>query len=194
MTKVHKITLCVIDHDELGGDAVGKVLETARYPNHCIRPNAMAVETAEVEWHDKHPLNYQTTQREAFDKLFPDAPTDVTPWKSCGISHNDITLFKLEDQPATVRIPLTRNKADAWLLVHEDDEVIRFACFEFFMSNADGSDVQCSMLFHGSGISGSLRECRHIWWGGPGDSGYTYSLNFDVVAEALNELRTWFDG
>lgn len=65
-TKVHKVTLIVVDHDDLGGAQVGSVLELASYPNNCVSPSVVRVETKEVEWSDDHPLNKRGTNRLAF--------------------------------------------------------------------------------------------------------------------------------
>ncbi len=73
MTKVHKITLLIIDHDGLGAKSVAEVLEEQRYPNHCIHPYVMESETREVEWSDEHPLNGRATQAAAFQDLFTKA-------------------------------------------------------------------------------------------------------------------------
>lgn len=69
-TKVHRIELLVIDHDDLGADGVRSVLENARYPNRCINPDVKRVETREVEWSDEHPLNYRDTADAAYRELF----------------------------------------------------------------------------------------------------------------------------
>lgn len=68
---VHRIVLLVVDHDGLGQQEVIDVLENARYPNHCIAPSVMQIDTAEVEWSDGHPLNHGDTTAEEFDRLFP---------------------------------------------------------------------------------------------------------------------------
>lgn len=74
-TKVHKVTLCVVDHDDLGPEEVKVVLENQKYPNWCIHPRVRGVETREVEWSDDHPLNLSTTSAKAFEDLFaPAAP------------------------------------------------------------------------------------------------------------------------
>ena len=70
MTKVHKVTLLIIDHDDLGADEVREVIENTRYPNRCIAPDVMAIETREVKWSDDHPLNKHDTHRQAFVELF----------------------------------------------------------------------------------------------------------------------------
>ena len=68
--QVHKLTVMVIDHDGLGGTEVRDVLESQRFPNDCISPCVMLVDTREVEWSDDHPLNKTDTQDAAFDELF----------------------------------------------------------------------------------------------------------------------------
>lgn len=117
----------------------------------------------------------------------------MSDWTPCGKSPtgSDYTLFRLDDQHAHERIRLADQ--DAWLLVRESDSIVEFAVFEFHDSNTDGSKAHYMMLLHGSGFSGALRECRHIWWGDNGD-GYTFYLNFKVIEAALAELRRWFDG
>lgn len=57
LTKVHRVTLIVVDHDDLGATQVAEVLEGANYSNDCVRPSVVAVETRETEWSDDHPLN-----------------------------------------------------------------------------------------------------------------------------------------
>ena len=54
-----KVTLCVVDHDDIGPVEIRRVIENQRYPNRCISPNVMEVESRDIgEWHDEHPLNY----------------------------------------------------------------------------------------------------------------------------------------
>ena len=69
-TKVHRLVVCIIDHDNLGPEQVAEVLENARYPNRCINPDVVSIETAEVEWSDDHPLNMRGTSKAAFAELF----------------------------------------------------------------------------------------------------------------------------
>ena len=120
------------------------------------------------------------------------------PWKCAGksITNSDDDVFFLEDQKADELIQLAG--ADAWLAIKKDgDLIVNFAVFDFFYGPSspartpDDRKTAYVMLLHGSGPSGNLRECRHIWWG---EDGYTYYLNFAVVEAALRELRKWFDG
>ena len=69
-TKVHKVTLYIVDHDQLGHEGVVETIESTRYPNRCISPHVVDIETKEVEWSDDHPLNQTATCQIAFDELF----------------------------------------------------------------------------------------------------------------------------
>lgn len=68
--KIHRVTLLVVDHAELGAGAVTEALEETRYPNDCISPSVIDVVTAEVDWHDDHPINRRGTMRAEFERLF----------------------------------------------------------------------------------------------------------------------------
>lgn len=69
MTKVHMVTVLVIDHDDLGPDGVRETLEHTKYPNWCMCPSVMDIQTREVEWSDDHPLN-GGKQEQAAKELF----------------------------------------------------------------------------------------------------------------------------
>lgn len=74
MTRVHRITVIVVDHGDLGFECAAEI-ENARYPNDCVNPTVIAVETREVEWSDDHPLNVTARTREAAAALFgPERP------------------------------------------------------------------------------------------------------------------------
>ncbi len=70
--KVHKVTLMILDFDQLGIQGVADALENARYANDCIMPSVIDIETAEIgEWQDEHPLNSPLTEAKEFARLFP---------------------------------------------------------------------------------------------------------------------------
>jgi hypothetical protein len=69
-TKVHRVVLMIVDTDDIGAKHVTDVIEDARYPNHCIAPSVMSIETREVDFDDSHPLNNGRTKRDAFVQLF----------------------------------------------------------------------------------------------------------------------------
>lgn len=72
--KVHRIVLCIVDHDEVGGEEAGQIIQNQKYPNYCIYPMVQSVETVDIgEWSDDHPLNKSATSRAEFDRLFPRA-------------------------------------------------------------------------------------------------------------------------
>jgi hypothetical protein len=69
--KVHKITLYVIDFDDVGVDAVKEELKNTEYANHCINPLSLSSHTRDIgEWSDDHPLNFFTTRDTELNKLF----------------------------------------------------------------------------------------------------------------------------
>ena len=70
MTKVHLITLVVVDHDDIGAACVTEVLENVNYPNDCIAPHVLETESREVEWSDDHPLNRNATFEREVARLF----------------------------------------------------------------------------------------------------------------------------
>lgn len=70
MTKIHKVVLLVVDHDDLGKGGVRDAIENVRYPNHCIRPRVMQHAIREIEWEDSHPINIVGTMSAEFRRLF----------------------------------------------------------------------------------------------------------------------------
>ena len=69
--KVHKVTILIVDTDGLGAQEVKETLQNANFPNDCIYPQVMDIQTEEVVWSDEHPLNHCDTQKRAFEELFP---------------------------------------------------------------------------------------------------------------------------
>jgi hypothetical protein len=73
--QVHKITLYVVDFDNVGAEDVKGVLEDTRYPNRCISPKVLSVESCAIEWHDEHPLNFVYSAEDEIERLFSPPPT-----------------------------------------------------------------------------------------------------------------------
>lgn len=70
LVKAYRVTLLIVDHDGVG-DGIKDQIENVRYPNHCLSPKVMAVESAEIgEWHGDHPLNHRDKNVEEFKRLF----------------------------------------------------------------------------------------------------------------------------
>ena len=68
--KVYKVTLMVIDYDDLGAEEIVQAIETVNYPNDCISPIVVRSESRDIgDWTDEHPLNSRSG-RTYFDKLF----------------------------------------------------------------------------------------------------------------------------
>lgn len=68
--KIHKVTILIVDHDNLGAADVKTELENANFPNDCIHPTVVGIDTREVEWSDAHPLNNSRTLHAEFRCLF----------------------------------------------------------------------------------------------------------------------------
>ena len=69
-TKVTKVELWIVDHDHLGEEGIKSTLENTNYPNHCMGPSVIKMETREVDWIDEHPLNQYATMDAAIKELF----------------------------------------------------------------------------------------------------------------------------
>lgn len=69
-TQVHRVTLLIVDHDRIGSEEVITVLENTTYPNRCIYPSVMDIQTVAVEWSDDHPLNKESTRDSHAKYLF----------------------------------------------------------------------------------------------------------------------------
>ncbi len=68
--KVHKLTVLVVNHDDLDDEALKDNLESANFANDCMLPSVMGIETQEVEWYDDHPLNNTKTADYVFANMF----------------------------------------------------------------------------------------------------------------------------
>jgi len=69
--KVYKVELLIVDHDDVG-DEIPDILEQHhQYPNSCIMPTVMNIESRDIgEWDDNHPLNDSSQQKFAYNILF----------------------------------------------------------------------------------------------------------------------------
>lgn len=67
--RAYKLTVLVVDHDSVG-EEIAEMIEDARYPNHCISPSVIDIQSVDIgEWDDSHPLNYTDKQRECVESL-----------------------------------------------------------------------------------------------------------------------------
>ena len=69
MTTVHRITMIVVDHDDLSED---DLIEEIR---DRLRSQSIAVsshESQEIEWEDDSPFNFRSTVLAAAEELFAD--------------------------------------------------------------------------------------------------------------------------
>lgn len=72
LMKAHKVTLLIIDLDQVGAEDIKIILENQKFPNRCIAPDVKDIETVDIgEWDDDHPLNQRATADAEYQRLFP---------------------------------------------------------------------------------------------------------------------------
>lgn len=79
------------------------------------------------------------------------------------------------------------------LAVLEDDArvIVSFVVLEAMVGEgSDGHPALYRMVFEGHGVSGSLRELRHTYWG---DDGYLHFPPSKLISDAFAKLEEWFD-
>ena len=69
-TKVYKIVLCTVDHDNVGAKGMKQLIENVLLPNHIDAGTVVSIEERDIEWTDEHPLNSCRTHDAEFARLF----------------------------------------------------------------------------------------------------------------------------
>jgi hypothetical protein len=88
--KVYKVNVLVTDHDEIGENELKSVLENTMYPNHCISPDVMSIESRDIgEWSDDHPLNLKDKRKDEFNHLFGCSDKIKCKCHQCGVVFYD---------------------------------------------------------------------------------------------------------
>lgn len=80
-----------------------------------------------------------------------------------------------------------------WALLRRSEIWIEVSFVEFASSKTDGSNTMVSHVFSSSGPEGSLRECRHSYFG-PEAQGYVFYMDFGQMRAALKYMEQFFDG
>ena len=104
--------------------------------------------------------------------------------------HNEgYIVYSLDDAKAKYEV---RELNGGYLVLNWDNEKLwlKFAVMSFYSANGDGSHVYLSVEFYGEGPSGSLRECRHTYWG---KDGYLFFPNGKLITSALAALSEFYD-
>jgi hypothetical protein len=118
MTTVHKLEVLIIDHDDVGRAEIKEILEGASYPNDCINPYILNIDTREVEWADSHPLNFKTTMQQEVERLFSTpAPAAPNPAK-------DTILGMILDKQARAKEEEEKRRAVIVSFIAELDEEV----------------------------------------------------------------------
>lgn len=69
--KAYKLELLILDHDGLGDSGITSAIENAHYPNRCISPSVMKIESRDIgEWQDDNPLNFTSKKKAEYERLF----------------------------------------------------------------------------------------------------------------------------
>ena len=69
--KAYKIEILIIDHDQLWAEEIKEVIENQKYPNYCISPRIMDIQSSDLgEWDDSHPLNNINKMKDEYMKIF----------------------------------------------------------------------------------------------------------------------------
>lgn len=86
----------------------------------------------------------------------------------------------------------THARGDARLVVLVNDaEWVDWILLRW-RSHMDDADV-FGVVAHGCGFAGSLRECRHTYFGEPGDDGYVFYVEPWMLTWAFEKLAEYFD-
>ncbi len=89
--KAHKVTIMIVDFDNIGAEEVKDVIESTDYPNHCIYPEVASVETVDIgEWNDDHPLNHFDTAKAEWQRIFPSLKEGGLAMRLCDEGHPPI--------------------------------------------------------------------------------------------------------
>jgi hypothetical protein len=93
---------------------------------------------------------------------------------------SSLTGFELVDLPNEGKLVLSWDK---------ERFILKFTVLQWAMGSENG-DAFYSCIFHGTGPTSRLRECRHTWWG---DDGYVFYPDGNIIAAAFLELGKHFD-
>lgn len=101
---------------------------------------------------------------------------------------NDNVLYSLEYLKKNFSVSSLGESKGFLITTDTSYLIIYFAVMEFYCS--DEKEILLNCIFHGSGPSGNLRECRHIYWG---EEGYTFYPNGILITEAFKKLSEYYD-
>ncbi len=113
--------------------------------------------------------------------------------KPSGLTTCDEPIYLDSDLKEFTIVPLVKGAILVMKLGTEEDGFWhKFAVMDFYSEEYKTKITDYTCLFHGEGPSGSLRECRHTYWGERGD-GYIFYPNGKVIADAFVKLSAFYD-
>lgn len=89
---------------------------------------------------------------------------------------------------------------DGWLVLNDDSAEggvkysgwLKFAVLSFHSSGMLVENIGATLVFHGEGPSGHLREPRHTYWGDE-SSGYLFYPRAKIIVAGLEALKEFYD-
>jgi hypothetical protein len=122
----------------------------------------------------------------------------IVPWlkeEACisPIDERDI-LYSIDKIKTKFKVQQLQVNVRGWIVLNIKESWVEFAVFNFAESEINGENIYVEfgeLIFHGEGISGCLRECRHTYWG---ENGYIFYLPGDLITAAFQVLSEYFDG
>lgn len=108
------------------------------------------------------------------------------------MDHNKEPMYDLDGLKLRSDIEVQKLNENLYLVLKFKDSWLDFAALEFSESDLNDKNVKVSVLFYGSGATGTLRECRHTYWGPLGD-GYVFYPAAKNIASAFTALSKYFD-
>ena|SRR5258708_25253720 len=107
------------------------------------------------------------------------------------VSSCDENLYSLDNLKTSFYVEKLLCEQEAYFVLNNIDEFwFKFAILSFHSSEFNGDNTILTMVFHGEGPTGSLRECRHTYWG---EEGYMFYLKKDTIVSALEKLSEYYD-
>ena len=111
--RAYRMTILIVDHDDIGPDEAKATIEQQRFPNHCIAPVVLRVDEAEIgRWSDTHPLNTVQDRLERldwFEHFRTKCEAAHPPMWSVWRHHRRQTLYQVV---GTIRVRLS--ESDGW--------------------------------------------------------------------------------
>ena len=107
-------------------------------------------------------------------------------------SHNGEPCYALSQILEIGEVRFLGDREDECIVFLKNGEYGKnFAVFQY--DYADANETFMSVIWHGCGTTGNLRELRHSYFGHPEDNGYIFYVPLDLMEKAIKVLREFFN-